>query len=326
MIMTDPATAYGLICEEVATVLVGNEKPLNGLSVTLLTHKHVLRGDIPDIAKTSTTDLFGTATGLNSGRVQIALDSLTADITGTHVSRELMGESALQRGPKFSNFVVVDKINRPTAKTQFALLEAMQEFQVAIEGETLELLVPLIVIAPQSPIETKWTFELPKAQRDRYTFKLTIVTPARMNECELFEDFDYDATLGLDDVDRVLSGPKIVEVQAQVREIHVADSVKDYILDIIRTVCESSQVEVGASLRASLTFLNKVKAPAAIHGREYATPDDVKSLLHLILRHRIVPSTEADLSEQMADEILMKTGDNVSPSSESVTEDVVTPV
>lgn len=182
-----------------------------------------------------------------------------------------------------------------------------------------------MVIATQNPIEMEGTFGLPEAQRDRFTFKLTVDTPSRMNERELLERCDDDATLGSDDGNQVLSGPEIVDLQAQVRDMHVADSVKDYTLDIVRAVRERSQVQVCASPRASLTFLNTAKAPAAIHGREYAPPDDVRSLVYLILRHRVVLSTEADLSEQTADEILTETVDNVSPPSEHATEAVVTP-
>jgi MoxR-like ATPase len=323
--MTDPAAAYESIREEVSTVLVGNEELVERLTVALLTRGHVLLEGVPGVAKTTAADLFATATGLDSRRIQMTPDILPADITGTHVYRESTGEFALQRGPIFSNLVVADEINRATPKTQSALLEAMQEFQVTIEGETLELPAPFMVIATQNPIEMEGTFELPEAQRDRFTFKLTVDTPTRANERELLERFDDDATLGSDDVDQVLSGSEIVDLQAEVRDIHVADSVKDYILDIVRAVRESSQVEVGASPRASLTFLNTAKARAAIHGREYATPDDVKSLVHPILRHRVVLSTEADLSEQTADEILTETVEGVSPPSEHAAEAAVTP-
>lgn len=321
--MTDPAAAFEDIRAEVATVLVGNEQLVERLTIGLLTRGHVLLEGVPGVAKTTAADLFARATGLDARRIQMTPDILPADITGTHVYRESTGEFTLQRGPIFSNLVVADEINRATPKTQSALLEAMQEFNVTIEGETLQLPTPFMVIATQNPIEMEGTFELPEAQRDRFTFKLTVNTPRRDDERELLDRFDENATLGPADVEQVVSTTEITELQEQVRDVHVADAVKAYVLDIVRAVRESPRVDVGASPRASLTFLNTAKARAAIHGREYATPDDVKALVHPILRHRIVLSTEADLSEQTTESVLTETLGSISPPSEHAAETTV---
>lgn len=320
MTMTDPAAAYEDIREEVATVLVGNEELVERLTIALFTRGHVLLEGVPGVAKTTAADLFARATGLDARRIQMTPDILPADITGTHVYRESTGEFTLQRGPIFSNLVVADEINRATPKTQSALLEAMQEFTVTIEGETLQLPTPFMVIATQNPIEMEGTFELPEAQRDRFTFKLTVETPNRGNERELMDRFDKDATLGPENIEQVVSTSEITDLQEQVREIHVSDSVKDYILDIVRAVRDSPRVDVGASPRAILTFQDTAKARAAIHSRDYATPEDVKALVQPILRHRIVLTTEADLSEKTADDVLSETLAEVSPPSEHAAE------
>jgi MoxR-like ATPase len=323
--MTDPAAAFEALHEEVSTVLVGHDELVERLTVALLTRGHVLLEGVPGVAKTTAADVFARASGLESRRVQMTPDILPADITGTHVYRDATGEFELQRGPVFTNLVVADEINRATPKTQSALLEAMQEFAVTIEGETLQLPAPFMVIATQNPIEMEGTFELPEAQRDRFTFKLRVETPNRDDERELLDRFDDDATLGPGDVSAVLSPAEIERLQATVREVHVADAVKSYVLDVVRAIRESDRVEVGASPRASLTFLNAGKARAAIHGREYVTPDDVKSLALPILRHRVVLDVEANLSGRSTDDVVSNLLEEVAPPSVQYSETVPAP-
>jgi MoxR-like ATPase len=180
----------------------------------------------------------------------------------------------------------------------------MQEFRVTIEGETLTLPSPFMVIATQNPIEMEGTFEIPEAQRDRFQFKLIMETPSRENERKVLDRFDTDATLDAESIDAVLSAREVGELREQVRAVHVASPVKEYILDIVTSVRENENVEVGASPRAALTLLNTAKARAAIHDREYVIPDDVKSLALPALRHRLVLSTEADLGGITADDVV----------------------
>ncbi|WP_435320812.1 AAA family ATPase [Haloarchaeobius sp. TZWSO28] len=302
--MNNPADAYAALRDEISTVLVGNDELVEHLTISLFTRGHVLVEGVPGVAKTTAANAFARAVGLDYTRIQMTPDVLPADITGTHVFREGTGEFQLQRGPIFSNLALADEINRATPKTQSALLEAMQENQVTIEGDTLPLPQPFMVIATQNPIEMEGTFDLPEAQRDRFQLKLVVDTPTRENERILLDRFDDDAQLGARDVEQVLTTEDVLELRDVVEDVHVASSVKEYILDVVRAVREDDNVDVGSSPRAGITFLNTTKARAAIRGRDYVIPDDVKALAKPVLRHRIVLSTEADLGSVDAEDVV----------------------
>lgn len=302
--MSDPAEIFDTVREEASKVLIGNESTLQRLTISALTGGHVLLEGVPGVAKTTIANLFAQTTGLGYHRIQMTPDILPADITGTHIYREQTGEFDLQKGPIFANLVVADEINRATPKTQSALLEAMQERTVTIEGETLSLPDPFMVVATQNPLEMEGVFELPDAQRDRFQFKLTVDLPDREAERELLTQFDQNPTIGPKDTTQVISRDELLEAQQAVAEIHVADPVAEYILDLVRATRESESLEHGGSPRASLAFLNTAKARAAIEGREYVIPADVKSLAFPILRHRVVLSTDAELSGESVDELL----------------------
>jgi MoxR-like ATPase len=310
-------TAFEALSDEISTVLVGNEDVIEQFTVALLTGGHVLVEGVPGVAKTTAANAFARALGLEYRRIQMTPDLLPADITGTHVYRDATGEFELERGPIFANLVVADEINRATPKTQSALLEAMQEGTVTIEGDTQPLPAPFMVIATQNPVEMEGTFELPEAQRDRFQFKLTIEIPERQTEREILDRFDADAALGPEDVEQVLTASEITALRTRVTEVQVADEIKEYALDIIRAVREDSQISMGGSPRATLAFLDAGKARAAIRGREYVIPDDVKALVNPILRHRVVLSTEADLGNQPVDEVLSDAIADVPAPSES---------
>ncbi|RQH02269.1 AAA family ATPase [Natrarchaeobius oligotrophus] len=291
-----PTDVYEAIEREIGTVLVGNEAAIELLTVAVFTRGHLLVEGVPGVAKTTLANLFARAAGLEYRRVQMTPDVMPADITGTHVYRENTGEFELQKGPVFTNLVVADEINRATPKTQSALLEAMAERRVSIEGETLALPEPFMVIATQNPIEMEGVFELPEAQRDRFQFKLTIDLPDRDEEIELLDRFDDDPELGPDSVDRVVDPETLVSAREFVSNVYVARPVKEYVLDLVGETRDHPDTVHGASPRASLTFMNGAKALAAIRGREYVLPDDVKALAPSVLAHRLVLSTEADLA------------------------------
>ncbi|WP_277552290.1 AAA family ATPase [Halobaculum limi] len=301
---TDPATLYETIQEEAGTVLIGNDDAIERITIALLTRGHVLLEGVPGVAKTTIANLFARTTGLDFTRIQMTPDLLPADITGSHIYRESVGEFELNKGPIFSNVVVADEINRATPKTQSALLEAMQERTVSIEGDTLSLPEPFIVIATQNPIEMEGVFELPEAQRDRFQFKLHIDLPDRVDERELLDRFDSNPDLGPDQVKQVIDTAALTEARDIVEEVHVADPVREYILDIVGRTRESPDVQFGASPRATLAFLNAGKARAAIHGRDYVIPDDIKALAEPILIHRLLLSTEAEIGDQSTEEVV----------------------
>ncbi|MFP9062086.1 AAA family ATPase [Natrialbaceae archaeon A-chndr2] len=297
-----PQACYEAIKNEAERVLVGNETIIEHLTIALLTRGHVLLEGVPGVAKTTIATLFARTTGLEHRRIQMTPDILPADITGTTVYRQHVGEFDLQRGPIFANVVVADEINRATPKTQSALLEAMQERHVSIEGETLALPTPFLVVATQNPIEMEGVFELPEAQRDRFQFKLTVDIPPRSDERELLDRFDDNPELEADAVEQVIDTDDIFAARAAVSSVYVAPPVKEYIIDLVTASRTHSDVAHGGSPRATLAFLHAGKARAAIHGRSYVIPDDVKSLAEPTLVHRLVLSTDAELG-------------NVSPAS-----------
>ncbi|MFC6723303.1 AAA family ATPase [Halobium palmae] len=319
--MSSPAELHAAITDDVSTVLIGNEAVIERLSISILTRGHILLEGVPGVAKTTIANLFARAIGLEYNRIQMTPDILPADITGTHVYQENTGKFILQRGPVFANIVVADEINRATPKTQSALLEAMQERHVSIEGDTLALPDPFMVIATQNPIEMEGTFALPEAQRDRFMFKLTVDLPARDEEAELLTRFNGNPELGPEDIERVVSSDDLKAARGAVTEVFIDEKVQSYILDLVEATRENPAVEHGASPRASLAFLQAGKARAAIHGREYVIPDDIKALATDILAHRLVLSTDAELSGDSVADIIEDVLSSVDPPETSINEE-----
>ncbi|WP_247009727.1 AAA family ATPase [Halorientalis litorea] len=313
--MSGPASVYREIQDEVGGVLVGNEDVVEQLTVALLTRGHVLVEGVPGVAKTTIARLFAGATGLEYTRIQLTPDTLPADITGTTVYREESAEFVVQKGPVFSNVVVADEINRATPKTQSALLEAMQERNVTIEGDTYELPDPFLVVATQNPLEMEGTFELPEAQRDRFMFKLNVGLPDRAQEMEILDRFDADPELSPSAVDPVVGPDDLRDARESVATVRVADAVKEYVLDIVDATRQAAGVEHGASPRASIMLQNAAKARAAIHERSYVRPDDVKALAEPLLAHRLVLSTDAELGGTETRDVVRDVLDTVAPPS-----------
>ncbi len=270
---------------------------------------------MPGVAKTTIANGFARATGLDAKRVQMTPDLLPADITGTHVYKEATGTFELQRGPVFSNILIADEINRTTPKTQSALLEAMQEETVTIEGETMALPTPFIVMATQNPIEMEGTYELPEAQRDRFQLKATVELPNEENELKLLKRFDDRPTLSPADIEQTVSPDDIIAARETVADIHVSESVRRYIRSIVAATRDHPELEYGGSPRASLAFLQVAKARAAIHGREYVVPEDVKRMAQPVLAHRLVPNTEAQLDDHTPETIVTDIVADVPPPS-----------
>jgi MoxR-like ATPase len=313
--MSTPAEMYDAIADEVSTVLVGQDDLVEHLTISLLTEGHILLEGVPGVAKTTLANVFAKASGLEYNRIQMTPDILPADITGTNVYQQSTGEFSLRRGPVFSNIVVADEINRATPKTQSALLEAMEEKHVSIEGETLSLPEPFMVIATQNPLEMDGTFELPEAQRDRFQLKLTVSIPDRHDEQAILDRFDDAPALGPADVQQVVETSQLLDAREHVEDIHVEETIRDYILDVVEGTRSHSDVEHGASPRASLAFLHTSKARAAIHGREYVIPDDVKALAEPILVHRLVLNTDAQLGNVSARAVVTDVLETVTPPS-----------
>jgi MoxR-like ATPase len=313
--MTVASALYERLVDEVGVVLVGREEVVKGLTVALLTRRHVLLEGVPGVAKTTLANLFARASGLDYRRIQMTPDVLPADITGTKVYRQSTGEFEVTKGPIFSNVIVTDEINRATPKTQSALLEAMEEETVTIEGETFQLPSPFIVVATQNPIEIEGTFELPKAQRDRFMLKYTLDLPSEDEELRMLDRFDADPELDERVVEQVVTPTEIADARAAVADVYVDRKVKRYILELVGETRRHPDVAYGVSPRGSLALLHGSKAVAAIAGRDYVIPDDVKELAPEVLAHRLGLTPDAMLSERGEREIVAEIVDSVAPPS-----------
>ena len=318
--MSDPAALASTIGDETSEVLIGMDGVVEQLTISLLTRGHVLLEGVPGVAKTTLANTFARASGLTFNRIQMTPDILPADITGASIYREQTGEFDIRKGPVFANVVVADEINRATPKTQSALLEAMAEGHVSIEGETLELPQPFLVIATQNPIEMEGTFELPEAQRDRFQQKLTVDLPDEDTERAMLKRFGDSPTKGPDTIEPAVSPADIVAAREAVTEINVEEAVHDYILALVAATRDHADTAHGASPRGSLALLRTAKARAAIRDREYVLNDDVKELVEPVLRHRLVLTTDAQLSDVTPADIIADILSSVVPPEGQVTD------
>jgi len=317
-----PTQVAARLYEEMSQVVVGNDEVIERLLLSLLTGGHILLEGVPGIAKTVTAETFARTTGLSFSRIQMTPDVLPADVTGTTIYRDATGEFELQRGPIFANIVVADEINRATPKTQSALLEAMGEQQVTIEKETLQLPEPFLVIATQNPLEMEGVYELPEAQRDRFQFKLRVGYPDRDNERTILDRFDAAPQLGPSSTEQAVDHDELAAVRETVRAVFVAPPVKEYLLDIVAATRESPQTDIGASPRAALDLLHAAKALAAVDGRHYVVPDDIKQLAVDVLAHRLVLSTDAELSDLTNVDAVETVLETVEPPSGNIIESI----
>ena len=313
--MSSPEALYETLQDAVGEVLVGNEDVIEGLTIALLTDGHLLLEGVPGVAKTTIANAFARASGLSYTRIQMTPDMVPADVVGTTIYQQETGEFQLKKGPVFSNVVVADEINRTTPKTQSALLEAMEEGTVTIDGDTLTLPEPFMVVATQNPIEMEGVFELPEAQRDRFQFKYTVEIPDRTDEREVLERFDAAPELGPATVEQVVDPETLQTATEAVADVYVADPVKSYILDLVEATRTAPALQHGGSPRATLAFLRAGKARAAIRGRSYVIPDDIKALAVPILEHRVIRTTDAELANQSVSDILADLLSDVAPPS-----------
>jgi MoxR-like ATPase len=290
-------------------VVEGNEGPAFGMLVALLAGGHLLLEGVPGTAKTLLVRVLARLLDAEFRRIQFTPDLMPADIVGTTVFDPSSGTFALRRGPLFTNLVLADEINRTPPKTQSALLEAMEERQVTIDGETHPLAAPFFVCATQNPIEFEGTYPLPEAQLDRFLVRARTAYPSAAQERALIERTvaGFDARdLGAAGVDAVVSAAEIVAAQRSVRAIHVEPAVQAYVLALAIASRAASDVALGVSPRGALALLAASQAAAAIDARAYVTPDDVKAVAPLVLAHRIIVRPEAELEGAAADAIVAR--------------------
>ena len=275
---------------ECQKIVVGKTSLIEDLIVALLSEGHVILEGVPGVAKTTIGKTFSKILGLTFSRIQGSPDILPADIVGTHIFDPKTQSFKLARGPIFSNILLIDEINRNTSKTNSAVIEAMQERQVTIEGETIGLPHPFMVIATQTPIEFQGVFPLPEVVVDRFLLRLGVGYPSAPEELRLTDRvYSLDAT----EVERVATNEQISRLIELARGVYIAPQVQWYIVDLIRRTREMDSISLGGSPRASIALTKTSRARALIKGRMYVLPDDVKYLAPLVLQHRIVPSAQA---------------------------------
>lgn len=280
------------ILNEVGKAIVGKREVLRLILTTILADGHILIEDLPGLAKTLMAKSFAAALGVKFRRVQFTPDLLPSDILGVSVFNQKTLEFEFKEGPIFTNILLADEVNRAPPKTQSALLEAMQERQVTIEGKTYYLEKPFVVIATQNPIEQEGTYPLPEAQLDRFLVRLRVGYPTKEEEVEILK-----RRIGRKkeevDINQVSSAEEITEMQKAIEEVYISDAVLDYITEIVRATRENKrEIEVGASPRGSLALLRLSRAYAALEGRDYVIPDDVKKVAIPALSHRLILKRE----------------------------------
>jgi len=302
---------------EVHRVIVGQDTLIDRLLIGMLCHGHILVEGVPGLAKTLTVSTLAQALDLRHVRIQFTPDLLPADLIGTEIFNAAEARFTVRRGPIFANLVLADEVNRAPAKVQSALLEAMQERQVSIGGETFPLDEPFLVMATQNPIEHEGTYPLPEAQLDRFLLKVRVDYPSRQDERQILE-------MGLNgrapQASVVASRESLSEAVSAVQEVAIDDVLKDYIVQLVyatrrpaayRLPALEPLIAFGASPRASIALARAARAHAFLRGRAYTTPDDVKALAHDVLRHRIVTTYEAEAEELTTDDLIDRVLDGV---------------
>jgi MoxR-like ATPase len=302
-----PRAALGRVRAEVAKAVVGQDSVVTGLLIALICEGHVLLEGVPGVAKTLLLRTLGQALSLDGKRMQFTPDLVPGDVTGSLVYDARTARFEFRPGPVFTNLLLADEINRTPPKTQAALLEAMQERQVSVEGEPRPLPAPFLVAATQNPVEYEGTYPLPEAQLDRFLLKLTVPLPERADEIAILErhaaGFD-PRDLAAAGIRRVAGPADLIQARDEAGKVHLAAEVTGYIVDLCRATRTSPSLRLGVSPRGATALLATSRAWAWLSGRDYVTPDDVKALAGPALRHRIQLRPEVELDGGTADGVL----------------------
>ncbi len=311
------AAFLGGLLTEIRKVIVGQDALVDRVLVALMANGHILLEGVPGLAKTLLVKTVSEAIEARFSRVQFTPDLLPADLLGTQIYNPRTSEFSVHKGPIFANLVLADEINRAPAKVQSALLEAMQERQITIGGETFPLGEPFLVLATQNPIEQEGTYPLPEAQVDRFMLKVLVDYPKREEERSIVDRVTGEEWA---DVHAVITPEQIVRARKMVRRIYVDDKIKEYVLDIVAATRRPTGealgdlpqlIAYGASPRASIFMVEAARAHAFVKGRGYVTPEDIKQLAPDVLRHRVITTYEAEAEEVTSDDIVQRILDHV---------------
>ena len=298
-------TLINSIREEIGKVIVGQQKMVDLLIAALLADGHVLIEGVPGVAKTLTTKLLAQTISADFSRIQFTPDLMPADVVGTSVFNPKNTDFEFKPGPIFSNLVLIDEINRSPAKTQAALFEVMEERQVTVDGTTYPMDTPFMVVATQNPIEHEGTYRLPEAQLDRFLFRIDVPYPSLEDEVKILAgSYARKNRLDISKLAKVVTSDEVTKQRDAVASIHVEPELMKYIAQIIQNTRNSSSVSIGASPRASVFVMKAAQAWAALKGRDFITPEDVKEIINPVLRHRITLTPEKEMEGMKPDQVI----------------------
>ena len=299
--------AVQLVQDEIQKVVIGQDKTLELLLAALFVRGHVLLEGVPGIAKTLSAKLMAQTLAVGFSRIQFTPDLMPSDVVGTTVFNLQSSSFSFNQGPIFSNVILIDEINRAPAKTQAALFEVMEEFQVTIDGNTYPLDAPFFVIATQNPVEQEGTYNLPEAQLDRFLLKIKLEYPDFEEEKLILRRFrqDFNQTIQAE-VKAVFSAEEIKECQDLVQQVQIKDELLDYIAALVHETRNNGDLFLGASPRASLAIMKMSKAIAAMRGRDFVTPDDIRFVATPVLNHRIIPTPEREMEGVQTEDIIQE--------------------
>lgn len=294
----DVAGTAGRIIANIEKVVIGKRAQITLAVAAYFSEGHILLEDVPGVAKTMFARALARSVGCTFKRLQCTPDLLPTDVTGVSIFNQKMGEFEFRPGPVFAQTLLADEINRATPRTQAALLEAMGERRVSADGQTYVLKPPFLVIATQNPVDQEGTFPLPEAQLDRFLVRLSLGYPSLEEEGKMLTRMQKGHPI--DDLKPVIAAEDVLSCQEAIREVHVDDKVKKYILDIVHASREHEDVLLGGSPRASIALFRTAQALAAVSGRDFALPDDIKKMAHPVLAHRIILKPESRLRKRTA--------------------------
>lgn len=290
---------------EVQKIIIGQDDLIELIMVSIFAGGHVLLEGVPGVAKTLASKLLAQTLSVEFSRIQFTPDLMPSDVTGTSVYNMKMAEFTFNKGPIFSNMVLIDEINRAPAKTQASLFEVMEEKQVTVDGKTYKMAYPFMVIATQNPIEQEGTYKLPEAQLDRFLFRIQLNYPQLEEEKLILRRFRDDFNKRqVEKVRAVLNAAEVKRCQELVEKIHIKDELLDYIAALIHNTRNNGDLFLGASPRASLSIMQASKAVAAINGRDFVTPDDIQYVAYPVLNHRIILTPEREMEGLVVQDVI----------------------
>lgn len=303
--LTTLSNAVMSIRSEIRKVIVGQDEMVKLILAALLADGHVLIEGVPGVAKTLTAKLVARSIDTGFSRVQFTPDLMPSDVLGTPVFNPKDASFDFKRGPVFSNIILVDEINRAPAKTQSALLEIMEERQASIDGKTYKMEAPFMVLATQNPVEQEGTYRLPEAQLDRFLFKIVVPYPGEAEEFSILTRFHEMGNTKVDEVVHpVMNGKQINELRQQIKTILIEEKLLQFIAKLIHQTRNHKSIYLGASPRASIAVMNASKAIAAMQGRDFVTPDDIREVVTPVLRHRIILAPDKEMEGITEDEVI----------------------